>query len=219
MSVLASDLVDDVRRRVRDYAGTMTATNTPPTIESSDAFIRTTLDAAQLFVNLQERLLVDATNLYLTAAQPLYHLPNIFPNYAGKVVGCNVAGVAEIDGPVDWRTLGRASRTWLTDLAAPTLTAPLSWSVIGKTLLALVPAFPTPTPTVTVRYATVPPTLTSDAVALAVPDMSAEHVARLSTILCLLKTRQLTDFDNKLQALASDMKLLDKLQTTGGKAD
>lgn len=122
----------------------------------------------------------------------------------------------EIDGPVDYKAFGRATRSWFT----ATGTELLSWGPIGQTLLALVPAFASSPPSVVVRYVQLVPAVAVATDPITVYDDTVEHVARLTALVCRLKTRQLTGFADELKSLMADMQVEETAQDAiGGKAD
>lgn len=219
MPTSAATTINSVLSRQRDANALLMATAQPPTTASGRAFVLTLVNHAQLFINLAERLLVKSGDLYLSNNQTVYDLTQVIgSDYCGKVVGCNVAGVGEVDGPVDYKALGRANRQWLVATDANITTAPIAWAPIGTTLLVLIPAFASGLIDVTIRYMQVPTVITNESTTLDVPDLAAEHVARLASMIASIKSRQLTDFDNRLKQLAKDIQAMDALQTTGGKA-
>ena len=121
----------------------------------------------------------------------------------------------EVDGPVDYKAFGRASRAWFT----ATGTALLGWAPIGQTLLALVPAFASNPPSVVVRYVQLVPAVTVATSPMTVYDDTIEHVARLTALVCRLKTRQLNGFADELKSLAQDIGIEARTGETGGTAD
>ena len=229
MAIPVTIVLADVLLRIRDASAQSVATDDPPTTSSGTDFVYSMMTVAQLYVNLAERLVVAQSYLQLAPNVAIYDLAGTLTDYCGKLVGVNVSSVAEVDGPVDYRALGRSDRKWMTTLAPTTLLQPLAWAPIGKTLVAFVPTFaqwtlavPVNPPTVTLSYLQRLPTITQaqqNVTTLAVPDYASEHVARLTELLCLLKTRQLTNFKVKLASLTKDMQLADKFAATGAKAD
>lgn len=218
MSTPASTILADVLLRIRDPNAQMVATDSPPTTATGTTFMYAMITVAQLFVNLAERLQTNLLTQYIGSGETVYDMTTTAADYSGKVVSCNVSGVGEIDGPVDYRALGRASRTWLTDVNNA-LTAPISWARIGCSLLAIVPAFTSASPpVVNIRYSSIPQTANAQN-NMGVPDYAVEHVARLAELLCRIKTRQLTDFDTRAKKLATDMGMIMVVNATGGKAD
>lgn len=230
MALSVQTVLADVLLRVRDAAAQTMATDDPPTTTTGTAFVYAMMTVAQSFVNLAERLVVQNAQLQLEPNAAIVDLAATLADYNGKLVGANVASVGEIDGPVDYKALGRNSRTWLTDVAFSSLQQPLGWAPIGKTLCAFVPVFPAypagpnagNPPQVTIWYIQYTGTITNTNASyttLSVPDYASEHVARLTELLCLLKSRQLTNFKAKLQSLQKDMQLSDMFANVGGKAD
>ena len=229
MALPATVALADVLDAIRDPNATACSTVDPPTTSSGIDFAYLMLSVAQYFVNLAERLVVSKAYLQLNPLTALYDLGATLTDYCGKTVACTVEGVGEVDGPVDYRALGRASRTWLADLAPTTLLQPLAWAPIGRTLLAFVPVFrqwtipvPVNPPTVAIRYVQRTPFLLQsqqNTTTLSVPDYASEHVVRLAELLLLIKTRQLTNFEAKLKSLAQEMQLADKFADVGGRAD
>ena len=178
----------------------MIANDTPPTTLSGQTFGYQLLTYAQIHVNHGERLIVNTSNLTL-GASALYSLSSVLPS-AITVLSVRQAGYSQIDGPVDPMAFGRFSRTWLVDVGP----VPNCWTQIGKDLLAVVPIHATPL-TVSVRYLPVTNTLTTTADLIVVPDDTAFHVSRMAELVCLVKTRQLDSFSEKLNSLSQDMKI------------
>lgn len=219
MATTGTTEINDVLARLRD-TGFLMATIAPPTTASGRAFTLTIINHCQIFINLAERIMMASSDLYLSPNTTIYDLTlDVNTDYGGYVVGCNVAGVREIDGPVDYKALGRTSRTWITDVNANVTTAPISWAPIGNTLIAFVPAFTASLPpVVTIRYVQAPIFAATEDKTLALPDFAMGHLARLATLVASIKTCQLTDFQNRLQALAKDILGSATLYATGGKA-
>ncbi len=204
---------------MRDANATLASSVQPPTTASGRATILLLVNHCQIFVNVGEKLIVGANDLVLSADSPLYDLVLNGPSdFGGRTLGAFVAGVGEIDGPVDFRALGRTSRTWLSDVNA-VLTKPLSWGMIGNTLLFLYPLLATMPVTVTMRYAQAPPFLSDETKTLSVPDYATGHLARLTSLVASIKMQQLTDFQARLQSLVQDMMGVTAVHGSGGKAD
>lgn len=219
MATIGTTIINDVLSRMRDSAATLASVVQPPTTVSGRTFVLALVNHCQVFVSVSERLCVGTDDVVLSTDSPVYDLLMNGPaDFGGRVLGAFVAGVGEVDGPMDFRALGRTSRTWLSDKNA-TLTAPLSWSQIGNSLVVLYPILVTTPVTVTLRYAQAPPFLSDETKTLSIPDYATGHLARLATLVASIKTQQLTDFQNRLQALAADMGMIDAVHTTGGKAD
>lgn len=204
---------------MRDSAATLASVVQPPTTVSGRAFVLALANHCQVFVSVGERLCVGEADIVLSTDTPVYDLLMNGPSdFGGRVLGAFVTGVGEIDGPVDFRALGRTSRTWLSDTSA-TLTKPLSWGMVGNTLLLFYPILTTGFVIATMRYAQAPPFLSDETKTLAIPDYATGHLARLTALVTSIKMQQLTDFQNRLSALASDMGMVDAAHVTGGKAD
>lgn len=219
MATTGTTLINSVLSRVRDANAQLNATDSPPTTTAGRAAVLLFLNHSQIFVSVGEHLLVNTFALALTNGQVIYDLNALVSDFGGAVVGVNVAGAREIDGPVDWKALGRASRTWQTDTVTAGVTAPLSWAPIGHTLLALYPAMSAGSTTATVRYRQVPTFLAAEANNISIPDFASEHMARMAELISRIKTRQLTGFGEKLQSLQTDMEQISATFKTGGKAD
>lgn len=203
MATTGTTVINDVLSRIRDANAQLVATDNPPTSTTGRAFVLTLINHATIFINLGEDLLVNTQSLTLTANTAIYDLTSVgASDYGGKVVGCTVTN--EVDGPVDYRALGRANRSW-PNANVTDITVPLSWAPIGNTLLAFYPTFASTPPAVTVRYVTSPAFLAAEASNVAIPDIAVEHLARLTELLARIKTRQLTAWDERIQRLAKDM--------------
>lgn len=200
-------MLTDVLSRIRDPNATMVATDTPPTGGSGETFVITMMAVAQLFVNLAERLLYNDAAVALTNNQALYDLPSNIADYGGKVISCGVTGISVIDGPVDYHALGQASFTWLTDTDIQVFV----WAPLGTDKIAFVPVFASGAPSVNISYLQFPGTLMPFG-NIAIPDDTAEHLARMTELICLLKTRQLNTFQDKLQTLFTAMGAQDALR-------
>jgi len=211
MSTTAGTLLTDLLSRLRDPNATMIATDTPPTTATGTAFGLQLLTYCQIHVNHAERLIVNTSNLTL-GPTALYSVSSLLPG-AITVLSVRQAGYAQIDGPVDPGAFGRFSRTWLSDVGP----VPNCWTQIGKDLLAVVP-IPSPPPIVSVRYLPVTNTLSTTADLIVVPDDTAFHVSRLTELVCLVKTRQLDSFSEKMQSLMQDMKISVASGPQAGKA-
>lgn len=207
MPTSVATMVTDVLSRIRDTNATMMATDTPPTTATGRALVVTLLQVSQLFVNLAERLIYNEASVALSNNTALYDLPSNIIDYGGKVIACEVTDVSVIDGPVDYRALGQASFTWLTD----TGTQIICWSPLGTDKIAFVPVFASGAPSVVISYLAIPGSL-NIAGNIELPDDVAEHLARMTELLCLLKTRQLTTFQDKLQTLFTAMGAQDILR-------
>ena len=219
MATTGTTIINDVLSRIRDTTATLSSTIQPPTSASGRAFVLALLNHCQVFVSAGERLNVGTSDFVLSSDTPVYDLIQNAPSdFGGRILGVSVAGVGEIDGPVDYKALGRASRTWLTDVNT-VLTQPLSWSMVGNTLVVLYPILAAPLTIATLRYAQAPPFLSDETKDVAIPDYATGHLARLTALVASIKTRQLTDFATRLQLLASNMLGVDAAHATGGKAD
>ena len=216
MATTATTVINDVLSRVRDPVANLASTVQPPTTASGRAFILTLINHCSIFVAVGERLLIGTSDLIVSPDSPIYDLLLSGPtDYGGIVTSAFIAGTGEIDGPVDYKALGRTSRTWLTDTGPK----PLAWAPIGNTLLALYPISTVAALNVTLRYAQAPPFLANEATTLALPDYATGHLARLVSLVESIKAQQLTDFNNRLQQLAQDMGVMELMHMTGGKAD
>jgi hypothetical protein len=217
MSTIATTVINDTLSRMRDPNATMLSTVQPPTTASGRAFALTLLNHAQIVVNLAERMLIGTSDLALAAGTSVLDLIQLgLSDYGGMIVGCFVSGGNEIDGPVDFKALGRASRTWLTDINN-ILTQPISWAPIGNTLIAFYPTQTGP-PVISIRYVLAPNFLIAEGGPIALPDYSTGHLARLIALIASIKTQQLTDFQSRLEAVAKDLGAFDLLMETGKKA-
>jgi hypothetical protein len=213
MATTGTVLINDILARVRDAAAQLNATDSPPTATTGRAFVLMLVNHSQLFVNLAERQVVATSNLNLTSGTACYDLNATIADYGGKVVGVNISALGEVDGPVDFKALGRGSRTWLKDT---TVNAPISWAPIGRTILAF---YPSATGTLIVRYLQAPTFLATEGANITLSDTVSEHIAMLGELLSRLKTRQLTGFDLLLKTFAEEVDMMDALQNAGGKAD
>lgn len=223
MATTVTTVINDVLKRVRDASAQLNATDAPPTTATGRAFVLTLINHCTIVVNLACRCLMGNSALYLSPGATVYDLTQSLAgsDYGGVITGCYVPSVSEIDGPVDYKALGRASRTWLVDTNAAVTSAPLSWSPIGNTLLALCPTFSgSGLIEVILRYMQAPPFIPSEPNnTIALPDYLAGYLARLVSLLSSLKCRQLTDFNTRFMSLVRDMGAMDAMSETGGKAD
>jgi hypothetical protein len=170
------------------------------------------LTVAQQFVNLAERLITNVFTLTINVNGTVYDMLQNGPaDYCGNILSVTDNNNNEITF-CNPGALGQNSRSWWVDRG----TKILSWSMVGKTLLVVVPSVTAST--ITARYTTLTPTITS-ASNMTVPDDTTEHVARLTELICRIKTRQFTDFEAKVKSLEADMRLVDAMSDTGGKAD
>ena len=215
MSTTAGTVLTDVWDRIRDASGQLTATSNPPTTASGTTFGLSIISACQQIAAIYERQLVASGSIVTSSTNAIYSPFALFADYGGKVLSVNLSGTGEIDGPVDWRALGRAVFNW----PVATGTKLLGWAPIGQLLLAIVPVIASSPPTVTVRYTQLATAIALTSTNMSVPDDLVEQIARMSELVLRIKSRQLSGFDILLKQLQQDMQLSKAEEATDSKAD
>lgn len=214
MATFAGTLVTDILTRVRDPNAQMVATDSPPTNATGIAFVLQMLTIGQQFAARATKQPVNLFFLTTFAGVAVIDMTVNGPkDWMGRAEGLTpqTPPFNEVDGPVEWKALGRASRTWLTDVGTT-----VSWSPIGLTMFA---TFPTNNALFTLRYLPLLPTIPNVGTPMSLPDPFVEQAAQIAEMLCRIKTRQLTDMDNRLKDLKNALGIVDKLMETGSKAD
>ena len=214
MATACSTLLSDLLDRLRDPNAQMLATNSPPTTASGTTLGYTLLTVAEQFVNLA---ILQYKNIYSVTFSGSYVLYDMLvsgpSDYGGKITAINTTS-QELDGPVDFRALGRANLNWLT----ATGSTYLQWAPIGNEFVAVVPAISSSQPTLYIYYVALTPNEASGN-NITLSDDASENITNLAELLGRIKTRQLTNFQQRVQDFAAALKVRIDLAATGGKAD
>ena len=200
MASSAGTLISSIRRRVRDDNATA----------HTQTFVRDLLDRAQVAVNAASRNIITDTTLSTVAGQAIYHVETDLANAISpeRVLWNNQV----IDRIEDWRELARMDKMWLVrrdnEIKA--------WAMIGNNLLILYPALRV-ADSVVVRSNKVTNALSVDATLLEIPEELETIAMGLTTVLLLLKQRDLDRVEEITQEVSEKMSFYRPVDWVSGK--
>lgn len=209
MATTALTAINDVLSRIRDPLALICSSVTPPTTADGQAFVLKILGMAQSLIGRGENLFNTSESVTQTVGTgAIIPLPaDVLKVLAVDRVKIGLPNTS-VEGPVDWKVFPRHTRTWWNGsaVASTDATAATQWSTWSTDILLMVPALSSGSINYSFTYNPIFALFSTINDLFTIPDDGVTDVVRLTELVCLIKTRQLTNFAEKLKVLSTSMK-------------